>query len=154
MNLIMNNVLLFAILAYLILLVFDLVKLKKKKVTLLQILIVSIVSIVLYLLTGFPFPKVSFGGSSSTTTVFIMFGFVVFGIVSNYLFFVKAFEWREFLRPILISPIVLMPLYGLLEGANDIQDMKMISLCLASYQNGFFWKVLFEKISKSVGEES
>ena len=153
MNPIANNILLFSMVLYSIFLVIEFYNSKKKQTIFIQIVIISVVTVVLFFMTGFPFPKVSFGTTTSIMTVSIMFGCVIFGIFSNYLFFSTTFTWREFLRPVLISPIVLMPLYGLVEGTPDIQNMKLISLCLISFQNGFFWKVLFEKISKSTTGE-
>ncbi len=139
---------------YLFLLLVECFRTQKRKSALIQLIALGAFVALLNNATGFPIPRISFGGVESHTVLAIMFVCIMVGIVSNYLFFAVTFDWKEFLRPLLISPLLLMPLYGLIEGSQAIERMKLISLCLVSYQSGFFWKVLFEKIAKSAKGEA
>jgi hypothetical protein len=90
---------------------------------------------------------VAFGaGTSSTSVVLIMFIGVMLGIAARYVFYLKgAFSWPDFLKPLCISPIVLLPLIGSVQGAKDLQSMQVISFALLAFQNGFFWQVVLER---------
>lgn len=101
----------------------------------------------LNLATGFPFPSdgaIAFGaGYSTTTAVVTMFVGIVLGMLGHYIWQrPEQFSVIELLRPLVASPIVLLPLIGSLDG-TDVQPLQLISLVLLAFQNGFFWpKVL------------
>lgn len=89
----------------------------------------------------------------------IVFIAMVIGMVSNYAFdFLKArinakasdgkvklpkFMWEELCLPIIISA----PIYGIIWDKYGNEELALLTL-LGSFQNGFFWKAVIEKIQK------
>lgn len=102
--------------------------------------------VILHLTTGFPTPARAFGGFSPLSAIAIMFGSVLTGIASQYVFYRKGrFTLRSFLKPMVISPIVLLPLLGSLQGITALEPIQLISFALLSFQNGFFWQTVLER---------
>jgi hypothetical protein len=92
--------------------------------------------------TGFPFPSATraSGGATPVMAIGLMFVGVVSGIAATYLFnLTGSFSWRDFARPLVASPIVLLPLIGSVQGA-DLQPIQLISFTILAFQNGFFWQ--------------
>ncbi len=118
-----------------------------RMLSLLQILGVAAMAIVLHLTTGFPVPVQAFGGADPLWAVLIMLGCVVLGMMAHYGFFKGEvpFSWREFLRPLLISPIVIGPLLGSVVGAESLSPMQLVSFMILGFQNGFFWKQVLDR---------
>jgi hypothetical protein len=54
------------------------------------------------------------------------------------------------LKPLCVSPIVLLPLLGTLQGAMTLEPIQVLSFCLLSFQNGFFWRVIFERANATL----
>ncbi len=100
-------------------------------------------AIFLHLATGFPSASrwQAFGGGWSQELVLgLMAVGVILGIAANYVFFARAtFSWRSFLRPIVVSPIVLLPLIGSLQGAQ-LESVQAVCFVILAFQNGFFWR--------------
>jgi len=90
---------------------------------------------------------VSFGaGTSPIGVVAIMFIATLLGITARYIFYLKtAFSWLEFLKPLCISPIVLLPLIGSVQGVKELEAIQVVSFALLAFQNGFFWEVVLER---------
>lgn len=96
--------------------------------------------------TGFPAPVRAFGGFSPVAAIGIMFGSVLVGIAARYVFYRQGrYTWRSFLKPLVISPIVLLPLLGSLEGVTTLEPIQLISFAMLSFQNGFFWETVLER---------
>jgi hypothetical protein len=97
----------------------------------------------LYLTIGFPFSvqRQSFGeGISAELCVAIMFVAVILGIMATYAFnLADAFSWQEFARPVVVSPLILLPLIGSVQGAS-LQPLQLICFAILAFQNGFFWQ--------------
>jgi hypothetical protein len=98
----------------------------------------------LYVTTGFPFPsrgRIAFGGEISVWwAVLAMLVGIVLGMVAQYVWSKpQKFTWLDFLRPIVVSPLVLLPLIGSLSG-GPLEAMQLISLALLAFQNGYFWQ--------------
>jgi len=111
--------------------------------------------IVLRVTTNFPSPsgEQAFGGVSSVTSVGIMFVCTLLGIAARYYHELgekEKLSWRRFLKPLLISPIVLLPLMGSMQGTSDLEPIQLISFGILAFQNGFFWRVVFERARKSL----
>jgi hypothetical protein len=104
---------------------------------------------VLFWTTGFPAApaRQSFGaGTDSLLMVGLLFFWIVLGMAARYFFYLRArFSWGSFLRPLCVSPIVLLPLLGTLQSTGKLEPIQMISFCLLAFQNGFFWRVVFER---------
>ncbi len=113
-----------------------------------QIVILLGVIVLLKVTTGFPATRRAFGGVSPITAIGIMFVCTLLGIAAHYFFFLKQFSWKTFLKPLVISPIVLLPLIGSLQGTSNIEAIQMISFGFLSFQNGFFWREVFEQARK------
>ena len=96
--------------------------------------------------TGFPAPAQAFGGFSPVAAIGIMFGSVLVGTAARYVFYRQGrYTWRSFLKPLVISPIVLLPLLGSLQGIATLEPIQLISFALLSFQNGFFWETVLER---------
>jgi hypothetical protein len=103
----------------------------------------AIVAVGLHLTTGFPFLdfRQAFGGGTSPLlAVGLMFVCVVLGIVATYIFnMTGAFSWRDFARPLVVSPLVLLPLIGSIQGAA-LEPIQLVCFAILAFQNGFFWQ--------------
>jgi len=99
---------------------------------------------VLHWTTGFPTPRQSFSTAPSVLAILAIFLFIVCGMAANYFFYLKSrFSWLSLLKPLCVSPIVMLPLIGTLETRGDTEPIQIICLALLSFQNGFFWKTVF-----------
>ena len=109
------------------------------------------VFILLNLTTGFPATRQAFGGVSPIVSIGIMFVCILLGIAAHYFFQLKGkFSWRSFLKPFLISPIVLLPLIGSAQGASNVESIQLISFGFLAFQNGFFWKEVVERAKRQI----
>lgn len=89
--------------------------------------------------------RVSFGpGTSAVGTVGIMFAAIVFGIAARYVFYLQKnqFSWLDFLKPLVISPIVLLPLIGSVQTTGELSGMQVVCFAVLAFQNGFFWQAV------------
>ncbi len=114
---------------------------------LIELLILAGFITILYMATGFPAPssRQAFGGISPISAIGIMFVCTILGIVAHYFFYLKGkFSLGMFLKPLFISPIVLLPLIGSVQGTSDLESIQMISFAILAFQNGFFWKAVLE----------
>ena len=107
--------------------------------------------VVLNLTTGFPFqPRRAFGNAFPVPiAIGLMFVGIILGMAANYLFFAKRgqrFHWMTFARPFAVSPIVLLPLIGSLQGAA-LEPVQLICFVILAFQNGFFWQQVLKDAS-------
>jgi hypothetical protein len=113
---------------------------------LIQLAVVAAVIVILNLTTGFPQPKVHFGGSSVLLAVAVMFGCVLAGMIANLLYYSsERFSFRTLLKPFIVAPLVMAPVIGSLESAPRIETIQLLTLALLSFQNGFFWRSVLER---------
>lgn len=84
-------------------------------------------------------PKVVFG--------ILLMLCMILGMVANYLWDLfnddkhwDDITWRGIAMPILVSPMVFFGIWSLWKG-----DPLSFALPLISFQNGFFWRVIFSK---------
>ncbi len=90
---------------------------------------------------------VSFGkGASPMVTIGVMLLATVLGIAARYVFFLKkeAFSWFDLVKPIAISPIVLLPLIGSVQATGELTQMQVLSFAFLAFQNGFFWQAVLD----------
>jgi ABC-type antimicrobial peptide transport system permease subunit len=102
----------------------------------------------LHLGTGFPTARLAFGGPSYLLTVCLVLLAIVLGIVGHYFFFEKKVNWTHIFKTLFISPVLLIPLIGSVQGVEEITEFQLVSLMLLGYQNGFFWKEFYRRIQK------
>ena len=117
-----------------------------------QLLALALAATLFHLSTGFPIPVQSFGSHVPLTLIVIIGFCIVSGILSSVFFFSEEFRAAAVIKPLLASPIIMIPILGLVEQVNDFDTMSIVMLCLISYQNGFFWKTLFKKLDIAAGE--
>src|SRR4051794_6541698 len=77
----------------------------------------ALAMLILHVVAGFPKPssRIAFGGTdvSPLAVVGLMFIAVMVGIAATYIFNLNSeFRWRDFARPLVVSPIILLPLIG------------------------------------------
>lgn len=137
---------------YLVLILVELFKERSWKRFGIEILILGGVFLLLNLTLGFPTNTVqAFGGISPIRLIGIMFVCTILGVAARYFFYLEGkFSWLDFLKPMFISPIVLLPLLGTIQGATSFETIQTISFAILSFQNGFFWKVVLENAKKQV----
>lgn len=146
MSILITYTLLFFMGLYAIAILIDLMINRSWKYFIIEASILIIVIIVLYLTTGFPTTiRQPFGGISPVLAIAIMFVCTILGIASRYFFYQKGnFSWRSFLKPMFISPIVLLPLLGSVQGVSSFESIQLISFGILAFQNGFFWNAVLE----------
>ena len=108
--------------------------------------------IFLYFFAGFPRARPSFSAGSDVTLAWLLasiFACVVLGTISEYFFGLgeAPFSWRKMLTPMCVSPLVMLPLIGSLPNVDQISALQWVSFGFLGFQNGFFWRRIFEKIS-------
>jgi hypothetical protein len=96
--------------------------------------------------TGFPAIRQPFSETPTAAAIGVMYICVVLGTVANYVFDLKGtFSWKSLARPLVVSPLVLTPLLGTLQGRSEIESVQLIWFALLAFQNGFFWRVVFDR---------
>jgi len=125
-----------------VILLFDFLRGRRRRAVVGAVLLLLFL-LTLHLTTGFPESSsaIAFGGTFPVGwAIVLMFVGVVFGIVAQYVFArPTSFSFLDFLRPIVVSPLVLLPLIGSLEG-SPLEVIQTVSLVLLAFQNGFFWQ--------------
>ncbi len=107
--------------------------------------------VVLRVTTGFPTPagRQAFGGLGPLPAIALMFVCVLLGMAARYFFYLRGeFSWVSFVKPLCVSPIVLLPLLGTIQGISAVGPIQLIAFCVLAFQNGFFWRVVFEHAKK------
>lgn len=87
------------------------------------------------------------GGFPVMIAVAAMFVSIGLGIAARYIFDAESgtFDWFALLRPLVISPILLLPLIGALDN-GELQPLQLVSLAILSFQNGFFWQKILANV--------
>ena len=109
----------------------------------LELGVLIIVVVIALLLNNSANGTVSFGeGQSPFVAISIMFVAIVLGIVARYVFYVEPgrFSWLDLAKPVMISPIVLIPFIGSMQTAVNFNTVQLASFGLLAFQNGFFWQ--------------
>lgn len=98
-------------------------------------------------------PQIESKGSASLpwTMIALMYASMLLGIIAQSYYFSpptlqqSAPSW---VKPALASPIIFIPLVSSYEGSFSNMNQLTLShliILLVSFQNGFFWKVVFDK---------
>jgi hypothetical protein len=128
--------------------------------------VLAIIVLVLYVAFlhfafGFPsFPAEFAKGATETQTdvgplVLALFVFMLLGMGAEYLYhYLDAkpeetkFDWRSFVKPFLVSPLVFVPLAASLQNAKvDLSsfNIPLLMLFLVAFENGFLWRGYFTR---------
>jgi hypothetical protein len=98
--------------------------------------------------------QVSFGQSDSLLLpIGITFAGIIFGIAARYFFYLKSgkFSWLNLIKPMMISPIVLLPLISSVQAGGNLTPMQIVSFTLLALQNGFFWQAVLDSTHPTTG---
>lgn len=86
---------------------------------------------------------------------------MLLGMAAQYFFYraepPQPFRWLPFVKPLLASPIVFMPLLGSIQAsALDLTRFSLakLMLLLVAFQNGFFWRLFFETQERRAGRSA
>ena len=80
-----------------------------------------------------------------------MFAGVILGMVAQYVWNrPEKFTWLDFLRPVVISPMVLLPLIGSLSN-GPLETVQLLSMVLLAFQNGYFWQQVLKDAKPTTG---
>jgi hypothetical protein len=103
--------------------------------------------------TGFPTSRQAFGGFRPELAIFTILACAVLGSAARYVFFLRGrVRVRALLRPVCISPIVLLPLLSSIQSLPELSSLQLISFGCLAFQNGFFWQTVLAQAKLSVGE--
>jgi hypothetical protein len=91
--------------------------------------------------------RIAFGEMSSLHVLGIMLVSTACGIVARYIFDLEGrkFSWLDALKPLSLTPMVLMPLIGSLQWNGNLNTMQTVSFGFLAFQNGFFWQKMLER---------
>ena len=87
----------------------------------------------------------------------LLFIAMIFGMISQYFYYhgFNKINWSGFSKPFFASPIIFIPLISAYQ--NSITNMTSFQLgdlmiLLVAFQNGFFWKMIFERQEQQISE--
>ena len=107
--------------------------------------------------TEFPTPMIAFSEPISLVFLIGLQVSVMVGILSNQLYAAPSGtlrSWDELAKPLLVSPMLLLPLLGSLEGCGKLTTIQGSSFLLLGFQNGFFWRKVFQRIQTENSEKA
>jgi hypothetical protein len=87
----------------------------------------------------------------------LMYLSMISGIVAQSFYFGENVSpSASWIKPVLASPIIFIPLLSSYQ--SSLADMTGITVAdlmilLVSFQNGFFWKVVFDKQAEALGKQ-
>ncbi|GAB4181969.1 MAG: hypothetical protein Tsb002_02650 [Wenzhouxiangellaceae bacterium] len=122
----------------------------------LELLGLAFVVVLFHLTTGFPQPdeRIAFGGASYGQVLALVVAGVLLGMAARYFFYLRnGFKWRNFLRSFLVSPIVVLPLLGMLKSGSEWELQQVVFIFVIAFQNGFFWRAVFNDAKQVFGNE-
>jgi hypothetical protein len=148
-----TNLIAVSLIILLLVIIVDLLR-GSKLMALYQLLGLGIFLWILHVASDFPHARVPFGDVEHVSMILLLYGCTVAGMIAGYFFYLRGtFRWRGFLRPILVSPIIFLPLVGLVSTSDEkTQITQSISLCILAFQSGFFWKVVFARAEKNASK--
>jgi hypothetical protein len=115
--------------------------------------------VLLHFAFGFPSLPAEFAKGGTETDVvplvLALFVFMLLGMGAEYLYHYldskpgeTKFDWRSFVKPFLVSPLVFVPLAASLQNAKvDLSrfDIPLLMLFLVAFENGFLWRGYFTR---------
>lgn len=136
---------------FLFILIIDLIKNKNIKQFIIQSIILILVILFLKITIGFPRPIIGFGDVSPLVNIGIMFVCTILGIAAHYIYYLEnEFNWFNFMKPLIITPIVLLPLMGSVKGGGELETMQVVSFGFLAFQNGFFWNEVLKRAGTKI----
>ncbi len=135
---------------YIMLITIDAIIKKKWMSFVFNLILLSAAFFILTITTDFPKKHTAFGGVSPILAILIMFLSTCFGMAAWYIRSARKLNWLNFFKTLTISPIVLVPMIGTVQGATTIEPVQMISLGLLAFQNGYFWKTILDNTKRQL----
>lgn len=128
---------------------------KTRKWIYLFIIVVFLIVFTLIFIYSLKIRPYSLRGTSSYLNDVLIFLLMCIGMISNQIF--KKIRHEKFklnlleiLKPLFISPIIFLFIWGALE---KMEDYSLITYCFA-FQNGFFWQVILEKVNLNMSNKN
>jgi hypothetical protein len=91
------------------------------------------------------------GGIPLPVAISVLFVSTAAGIAANYIFYVRRrFSWMAVIRPLCVTPIVLLPVLASLGALDLVSPTQLVSFSFLSFQNGFFWRTVLEHAKTKV----
>jgi hypothetical protein len=149
----LNYIVLISMGVYGLFIIGDLIISHAVKRCIIEVIILLGVCILLNVTTGFPIPKQIFG-VPPMLAIGIMYICTLLGTMAHYFFYKTRFSWKPFLKPLLISPMIFFPLIGTVQGITEFEPIQLLSFGILAFQNGFFWKELFELQREKIREHA
>ena len=142
--------------AYLVLILVDAIRTREFRRLIWQVLVGLVVIAFALVYFRQTTGRVAFGNDSSRIiAIAVIFVTTLIGIAAHYFFYLAKpgrFDWFALLKPLLITPIIILPLVGSMQQSASIEAMQIVMLGLLAFQNGFFWRAVFEKARTHVGK--
>ena len=135
---------------YAVLVLIDAFIRKTWKALVINLVLLGLVFLVLALTTDFPDKPTSFGGVTPVLAILIMFAATCLGMAAWYFRTARKPRWINLFKTLVLSPIVLVPMIGTVQGAETIEPIQMFTLRLLAFQNGFFWKTILDQAKKQL----
>lgn len=133
---------------------------KNTKRFLLQLAAIITCSILLYLFFYTLKTPVTEQKYAEVYFIVILYIFVLLGMATHYVYdrleqpnMRKKFNFEAFIAPVFVSPIVFLPLLGVIQSlVGELQNLTTntkIMLFLVAFENGYFWKVIFDQTKRA-----
>jgi hypothetical protein len=137
------------------------VRTRRHTVLAFELLGLGVVLLFLHIVFDFTAPLILFGPPKGVL-IGISYAFVLLGMAAQYLFTLsekpkrsRRFDIWALLKPFLISPIVFLPLVGLVSRSQaETLSERDVFVWANAFQNGFFWRVIYERLQKSSARAS
>jgi hypothetical protein len=131
--------------AYLLVIITEWVLFRDYKRFLFELMPLAALTAIAMLLSQAQGGYIEFGQGSGSTTL-IMFAAILLGIAARYIFYLQGqFVWLDFVKPLCISPLLMIPLIASMQGVKEFQPIQMVSFALLAFQNGFFWQAVLQR---------
>ena len=92
--------------------------------------------------TGFPVPRQAFGSDVAIWQLLLTLLCVVLGIVANGMYYHRGESWTSIVKPLLLSPMVVIPLLVIINSDANARDSAVFYG--VAFQNGFFWRAVLK----------
>lgn len=115
-----------------------------------ELALALIVAIVVLLVPS----EIVYGDNHFIQIISVMLVSIVLGMIANYLFNYTrgSFDLVSFIKPLCVSPIVLLPLIGSIDQTGTLSPLQTVSVLILAFQNGFFWKSVFDRVQAGLNE--
>ena len=133
------------IVLYTSIVVYESARSKNWKLLLLNLLLIFLFLLILNFTTGFPKYVISFGSVTPIFSIITLFLSTCFGIAAWYYRNTKKPNFLDLSKTLVISPIILIPMIGTVQGSSSIEAVQMFTLSLLAFQNGYFWKTILDR---------